>query len=221
LRVDPATGNRTLLSSNSKGGGQRFSGPRSIAVEPTGSALVGCHLMFCAAIFCTAEFAWEVVRVDAETGDRSLLSGGGLRGRNHGSGPFVDSSRFIVVRSSGEILAVANEGQIVRVDPVSGDRTLVWDGGAPLSFPGGIDQEGTGSLVITSYGAVVRFDPPTGVPAVVSGATHGAGPFLQQPGVIAVQPDGTLIVVDHSVITGAESVLRVEPVGGDRSYVAR
>ena len=85
LRVDPHTGARTLLTSSSQGSGPRFTGPRALAVEPTGSALVGCHLIVCAAIFCTPEFAWEFVLVDAVTGDRSLLSGGGIRGHKRGS----------------------------------------------------------------------------------------------------------------------------------------
>ena len=221
LRVDPHTGDRTLLTSSSHGSGPRFTGPRSIAVEPAGSALVGCHLVFCAAIFCAPEFAWELVRVDAVTGDRSLLSGGGIRGHKRGSGPSVESSAFLVVDAAGGVLAVSAEGQIVRVDPSSGDRTLVWDGSPPLSFPGGVAMEATGSLVITSNGAVVRFNPSTGATTILTDATHGAGPFLQSPGVIAVEPQGTLIVADHSVLTGAESVLRVDPVSGDRTYVAR
>src|SRR5207245_7710535 len=178
LRVDPRTGDRTLLSANRRGDGQRFSGPHSIAVEPTGSALVGGNLVLCAAIFCTPEFAWELVRVDAETGDRSLLSGGGLLGRRRGSGPSVESSGFLMVGPAGNVLAVSWEGQIVRVDPVSGDRALIWDGSPPLSHPDGVGLESAGSLVVTSSGAVARLDPSTGVSAIVSDATHGTGPFF-------------------------------------------
>lgn len=221
LRVDPQTGNRTLVSSRSRGGGPRLTGPRSIAVEPAGSALVGCNLLLCAAVFCTPEFAWEIVRVDAGTGERSLLSGGGLRGQKRGAGPLVESSGFLVAGPAGDVLAVSAEGQIVRVHPISGDRTLVWDGAAPLAQPGGVALQSAGTLLITANDAVVRFDPSTGASAIVSDPTHGAGPFLQAPGLIAVQPDGTLIVIDHSIITGVDSVLRVDPVSGDRTYIAR
>jgi len=202
LRVDPVGGARLVVSDLKTGGGPGFVQPFDVAVIAGGDAVVRDDK--------------SLLRVGAVTGDRALLSGTG-----RGSGPpFVDPRRIAI---DGDSVLVADPvpPAIVRVDPSSGDRTLVWDGSPPLSFPGGVAMEATGSLVITSNGAVVRFNPSTGATTILTDASHGAGPFLQLPGVIAVEPPGTLIVADHSVLTGAESVLRVDPVSGDRTYVAR
>jgi hypothetical protein len=84
---------------------------------------------------------------------------------------------------------------IIRIDPVTGDRTLVSGcierhcrgSGPDLSAPTGIAVEADRQLVVVStFGAVVRVNPDTGVRTSVS----GSGPPLHSPEGIAVEENG-------------------------------
>ena len=61
---------------------------------------------------------------------------------------------------------------VVRVDPVSGNRTIVSDAttgtGPPFVSPTGIAVEADGALVVTDSVLVVRVDPTTGDRTIVS-----------------------------------------------------
>ena len=76
VRVDPLTGDRTIVSSTSNGTGPAFNNPLGIAVEATGDLVV-----------VDADLD-AVVRVDPVTGDRTIVSaaGTGYRPSNLHSG---------------------------------------------------------------------------------------------------------------------------------------
>jgi streptogramin lyase len=76
--------------------------------------------------------------------------------------------------------------------------------------------EAAGSLVVLDGDrGIFRLDPVTKVRSLVSGPSRGSGPsFLQSHG-IAVEASGSLVVV-----TGT-SILRVDPVTGDRAVVSQ
>jgi glucose/arabinose dehydrogenase len=112
VRVDPVSGNRSILSDNSTGSGPGFKTPRDIAVEADGSlAVVDKDLK-------------AVVRVDPVNGNRTIVSEACAE-----CGPVFKEPRGIAVESNGS-LVVADRGlrAVVRVDPVSGNRTIVSDG---------------------------------------------------------------------------------------------
>lgn len=64
--------------------------------------------------------------------------------------------------------------------------------------------------------AVVRVAFATGNRTIVSGQGVGAGPDFAAPDAIVVLSDGTIFVLDPEL----ESVIKVDPVTGDRSYLA-
>ncbi len=67
IKVDPATGVRTTISSNVSAAGPAFKGPEGITVAPDGSILVGDYDAF-------AGSGGGVIRVDPATGIRTAVS---------------------------------------------------------------------------------------------------------------------------------------------------
>jgi sugar lactone lactonase YvrE len=109
VRVDPQTGARTIVSDATTGSGPTF-GTRALtgfAVEPTGDLVV-------------IDAAHDtVVRVDAVTGDRNVISSSAVIG----SGPalFAES----IAASATGTLFVAGRGFLFQVDPHTGMRRVV------------------------------------------------------------------------------------------------
>ena len=127
FRIDPATGNRTLFSgcpdvacAAPVGSGPAFGEPVDIAIDPSG------------ALFVTYQIEGSVFgalrRVDPATGARTLISGcqdlacTAVRG----TGPRFSNLFGIAFDADGSLLVTDGDlDAVLRVDPVSGDRTLL------------------------------------------------------------------------------------------------
>jgi sugar lactone lactonase YvrE len=229
VRVDPVTGNRTVVSrglgSISTGSGPDLDGPLSIAVGTTGALYV---------VLADKFFGIRaVVRVDPTSGNRTLVSGNiGSPGANTmGSGPPFSIPQGLAVEAGGTLVVVDKLLQaVVRVNPDTGNRNVIsgcsavsctnlTGSGPRLVFPGGIAVEAGGTLVVVEsfLATVVRVDPGTGNRTIVSDASTGRGPRLFAPQGIVVESKGTLVVVDSSL----RAVVRVHPVSGDRTLLSR
>jgi hypothetical protein len=95
----------------------------------------------------------------------------------------------------GDIVVIDTDlGAVVRVDPTSGDRTIVSDDntGAGPQFvePWGVALESDGQILVADdvLEAVVRVDPTTGDRTIVSDVNTGVGPDFDGPRGIAVVP---------------------------------
>ena len=216
FRVDPATGNRDVVSSQLSGI------PRQMAVDADGTILIAL----------SDDWLPVIIRVSPSSGLLSIVSSGGSD--LDSTVPFIgDGGRFrapfgLIREASGQLL-VGNQSvaAIHRVDPVSGDRTVVSDrprGAGPPIF-GPIQQfarESGGTLLITvastadSAGAIMRVDPTTGDRTVLSSGSTGAGPTFGTPVGIALDPGGNIFVTDPIIST----LFRVDPVTGDRTVVS-
>ena len=95
-----------------------------------------------------------------------------------GTGPALSFPVSIAVEASGD-LVVLDFGldAVLRVDPVTGDRTIVSDdagtgAGPAFSLPTDIAVEASGDLVVTDgdFDAVFRVDPVTGDRVILSGS---------------------------------------------------
>ena len=115
------------------------------------------------------------------------------------------SAAQAVVLSPGDIITLEFH-RVMRVDPVTGDRTTVScsnpstsfcpggvvGGGFPLLGPTAIAYESSGSLIVTSHefsnALVIRVDPATGDRQVVSSASVGTGDSFAVVDALAVVP---------------------------------
>ena len=246
IRIDAITGQRTLVSGciiddnfdcvTLVGSGPPLNTPRGLAVELDGD-------------FVVVDSRLGIARVTPTAGDRRIVSGCTERDENFdcvapiGEGPFLDDPDRIAVEANGHLVVTdSNLDGIVRVNPHTGNRTLLtgctarepdfnnciafMSSGPPLSAPQGIAVEADGHLVVTDSMAVVRVDPVTGNRTTVSGcirderlrciAVAGKGPELMSVEDVAVEADGHLVVIDTSL----EAAVRIDAATGDRTLIA-
>lgn len=231
-RVDPTTGQRTIVSDDTKGGGPSFGSPIGIAVEANGTLVV---------VESRAGLR-AVLRVNPLSGDRTIISGcqvvpGPLENcpdeQLLGEGLSFEVPLDIAVELSGNFVVVdAGSGVVLRVLPATGERSVVSrptsvGSGPSFQSPLGIAVEADGNLVVVEDGffgrkAVVRVDPITGVRTIVSDTNRGEGPLLENPLTIATEPDGQLVVVDVAGLFPdlAPRIVRVDRFSGDRTIVS-
>jgi hypothetical protein len=184
--VDPATGNRTIISDNSTGTGPTFNTTEGVAIEPDGDLLV--------TDLTAGGLGSRVIRVNPTTGDRTVISG-------PGTGAGVRPDRWYgIVELNGTILVANSYSQdtaaILSIDPATGNRTaLSGDGvGTGPSFlsPVGLVVQGNHLLLSDYYGLVFQVDLATGNRSRV-----GAGDFPAYPEAaagLAVSSNGTILV---------------------------
>lgn len=228
VRVDPVTGDRTILSGAERGEGPTMLAPTSITQAPDGSLVV------------TDVIASRVLRIDPQTGDRTTISQQvlpeeyivlGTDPAPVGTGPDFQEGELssvymgnVTLRSDGGLMVLAQYG-LFHVDPISGDRTLISGetaGSGPLwSNPVfGMTQAANGDLYFAGYydGSLYRVDPFTGERFIVSDADTGSGPpFLS--GLLApiTAPDGSILLSNAE--GGIQHLLRIDPLTGDREIV--
>ena len=169
-------------------------------------------------------------RVDPLSGARTVLSDFGS-GANPGQSPVG-----VAVEANGTILVVnvrgdmGVKGTLFRVDPLSGARTVLSDFGSganPGQSPFGVAVEANGTILVaditytrTAKGALFRVDPMSGARAVLSDFGAGANPGVNPSGV-AVEANGTILVVDGSAGTDSKGALfRVDPISGARTVLS-
>ncbi len=240
LRVDPATGDRTLLSgcadaacTSILGSGPAFLGPRSVALQTDQRLIVTDR---------SSPPVSALLRVDPASGDRTLLSGCAdpSCGSIVGAGPAFDRVLGTAVEPGGSIL-VADRFAVLRVDPDTGDRSVlsgcsdasctsqVGSGpsfGEPVDVAVGYD----GDILVTdsadgsAFRAVFRVDPVDGTRTVLSGCADpgcstlvGSGTgFSDELGGIGVDPSSDIWVADQALA----AVIRVDPVTGNRTIAS-
>ena len=221
IRIDPLTGDRTVISgcvdvgcTSQVGAGPSFVFLRGVVPEDDGNLLV------CEGFLGDPSNQQSILRVDPATGDRTVVSSS-LVGSEVGTGPAFDTLFDIILDANGDILVADTEiDTVFRVDPVTGDRTIVTSNtvgtGPAMSFPGDLALEASGDILMTegSNDQVVRVDPATGDRTVVSDAVTGTGPIWTNLGGILVEADGNIVVCD------VEGLFRIDPVTGDRALVS-
>ncbi|GAG49200.1 unnamed protein product, partial [marine sediment metagenome] len=149
-----------------------------------------------------------------------------------GSGPMFSVNRGLAVEASGDILVTdLSFNFLVRVDPLTGNRTVVSGcagnpcssivgGGLTFRDPEGIEVEADGQILVAdlSRETLFRVDPISGDRAIASSASVGTGPGFAGPAGVALDAGDDLLVVDRG-ITG-KFLARVDPQTGDRTIVS-
>lgn len=244
LRLDPITGTRTALSDfDNPSQGELGLGPFNLANESSEAILV------------VDPQVNKLFRVNSITGERTVLSDFS----DPTQGPVADSSAGdgisgIAVEVSGEILMTAkgagspDEGgtvfrdALLRVDPVTGQRTMFSDFGDPTqgtlggqcSF--GVAVEASGTILVTDCnnlgdspgGLLFRIDPVTGQRTVLSDFGNPAeGSLAQFPSGIAIEASGSILVAapfagsfPEGALDPGGALFRVDPVSGQRTLLS-
>jgi len=194
---------------NAQGSGPGFAGPGAIIGDPDGTLVV-------------IDNDKTVFRVLPNTGDRTILSSDGI------GSDLTDIAR----EASGTFVAVDGDlDAVVRIDPATGTRTVI-SGCPQAGDPCPVFLVGSGdpfrrlvsiavvggALVVVDFEAqaVVRVDLSTGNRTILSDATTGSGPGLEEPMGIAVQSNGFLAVVDFAL----DAVVEIDPDTGNRRILS-
>jgi DNA-binding beta-propeller fold protein YncE len=191
IRVDPSTGARTTVSSNSSpAGGPDFANPVGIAVQVNGQILVSDEDAFGG--------PGGVIRVDPVTGTRTAVS----ENVTPAGGPSFSEPFGIALRGDGGILvadqdAFGGGGGVIGVNPVTGARTTVSANTSPVGEPEfngpyGLAVDAGGRIIVADpfaagTGQVLRVNAATGARSALSdNSTPAGGPSFARPAGVAV-----------------------------------
>jgi sugar lactone lactonase YvrE len=214
VRVDPATGNRSFATGRGVGSGPKVRGVRTFELDRDGTLLVADSVPD------------TLLRVNPTTGDRQVISGSGI-----GSGPETQNVVGLALLPDNQLLAADSQlDAIVRIDLATGNRTIVSSnevGSGPRyvdPFDVIVASDGS-ALVINSVPiikrgnrrpGVLRVDLASGDRTLFSGANAGAGFEMRTATSIAIEADGSLLVID----AGLDRLFRIDPVTGDRVVIS-
>ena len=117
-------------------------------------------------------------------------------------------------------VAAPDGGALVRIDPVTGARSIISSGGE-FDLPAAVALEPGGSILVLDLGPtggqpqVIRVNPASGAQSVLT-----FGGSLVAPAGIAVGPGNAIYVTEPGDFGGTGSVVRIDPVTGAQSLVA-
>jgi len=198
MRVDSASGDRTVLSQSSSD----FLNASAVAVRDGEIYVVEIN----------SDVIWTV---DPTSGGRTLVSGGAT-----GSGTaFQGLFDGIAIEADGNILVTdITADAVLRVDPTTGARSLLVQDSSNLS---GVDAIGvdpiSGDIYVADQNndSIFHIDPLSGALTLVSGQGTGAT-YTNIGAGLAVESDGNILVTDRS----DDVLYRVDPTTGNRTALA-
>jgi hypothetical protein len=188
-KVDLNTGNRTVISGLGVGSGPSFAfnGAGGAVLSATGHLLIGVYDQP------------AIYDVDLATGARTVLSGLG-----QGAGPDLPHVMDLVTLPSGQIIVSARSfdsgpfiGNLLRVDPLTGNRTLI-SSGPYIDFEYerlalGFNGQLLGA--VPGQNAIYSVNPTNGSRTLISGNGLGTGPSLFWGDVVVVPEPSTLALI--------------------------
>jgi hypothetical protein len=227
FEVNRGSGSRTVLSDFGDGSlGQPGQAPFGVAAEASGHILV-------VDFHAGTNNRGALFRVDPKTETRTILSDFG----NPGQGPLGDDPVDVAVEASGHILVIDEDagrnekGALFRVNPVTGNRTMLSDfgqGQRPGSQPNEVAVEASGQILVVDLdagtnnrGALFRVNSASGNRTLLSdfgdSAQGALGYFLVG---VAVEASGQILVIDNLGGTNGKGALfRVHPTTGFRTLL--
>jgi hypothetical protein len=173
-----------------------------------------------------------LIRVDS-TGARWTLSANS----SPSGGPSFAAPSDVARAPNGDLLvadinAFGGAGGVIRVNPVTGARTVVSENANPSGGPSFVDPFGitlaaNGDILVADQnafgggGGVIRVDPVTGARTTVSeNANPSGGPSFDAPWGILTLPNGDIVVADAGAFSFAGGLIRVNPTTGVRTTLS-
>lgn len=207
FRIDPATGNRSIVSSRTVGTGPTINDVEDLIVAPNGD------------IYATTDMT--ILKIDPITGNRTLVSG-----PDKGTGPTLEDAGGITFAQDGGLYSYDTDTEVVlHIDLLTGNRTVVSGGGVGSGppfidspqFPVGVGKDivqlNDGYLVTHQARTIFRIDPVTGDRVIISGDGVGSGPIADHINFLTLAPDGTVIA------SADAGIFRIDPTTGDRVII--
>ncbi len=196
IRVDLATGDRTVLSAAGTGTGDAIGNANAVAYTQSGELLL------------LDGAASTLFKVNAMTGNRTTLTSS-----RAGSGPPHPSMTGLAL--DGDRMLISDFQGIFRLDLAGSARTRLAEAMGDVSLPAGpvIESAGT-ALVSVAGGKLLRVELDDGMLSVASGGDLGTGPALPLLAKLALGPAGRVLVA------GSTSILAVDLASGDRTTVS-
>lgn len=219
LRIDPVTGERSLLFDDARGSGptpngNAANGAASLAVDAANDDLI-----------LGSESTDSILRIDVGTGDRELVSGPGT-----GNGDDFLTIRDIALDPAGNRVLVIDEDNaaLMAADLATGDRSIISGAGtgdgpvfdAPAALAADLDN---GRVFVADGGieAIAAVELTTGERTILSDSSN-AGPPIENPTGVALDRDGDrLLVTDQGTSSATENeLIAVDLATGERTLVS-
>jgi len=163
------------------------------------------------------EFAFDIVKIDALTRNRTVVSSSTV-----GTGPGLDGTNIpgdVELDHAGNLLVLTvQSSSILRIDPTTGNRTLISGLGVGTGPDFGLigselGLAANGTLYANQYSEVtlqspvLSIDPITGNRTILSDATHGTGPLFAPSTALMVVPNvpepSTIVLAAFGVLVFA------------------
>ncbi len=220
--VDPATGNRTLVSKNGfVGTGPDIQNPRGITTDTSGNIYV----------VNTAPTPVSIVKIDPTNGNRTTISSSAVGTGTNFSTPsgiaFRASDGKLIVTDSGGTNGSAGSDAVFVVDPATGNRTILSDDVTPnttnaLTTPNSLIVHSTLGIFVTdstTADSVMKVDAGTGARTIFSSATvPDATNPITNPNGIAEDTDGSILLIEAG--SPNRQLLRINSSTGTRTVVS-
>lgn len=200
IRVDPVTGNRTVVSSTT-----------GLKLAVDGNRIL-------------ASGGTRLASIDLLTGIATVVSGNGV-----GTGPALSDLAGILTSGQNAIVADFSTSTILNIDLSTGDRSIVSGagvgGGHTLLNPNELRFEKGGNLLVASAFGVLSVNPLTGDRTLLSGSGVGTGPQFTSPFLtgLGIAADGTVLVL-QSDTNGTDPtnnvVFAIDPLTGNRTILS-
>jgi hypothetical protein len=163
----------------------------------------------------------QVVRVDRNTGVRTLISGAGL-----GSGPALNGPYSIAVEGTGNILvldfnATTTASRLLRITP-TGARSVLSSNAVGAGPALGVSERVrvlNGVIYLLDGGRVLSVDAITGSRTLISGGGVGAGPAFALAKSVTTDSTGRGLMVLDQNFGGTGALIHVDLTTGRRAEV--
>lgn len=201
LRGDLNRGVYTTISDAATGGGPMFVDAWGMDIDVVGNrALISDHGLA------------AILAVDLSSGARSVISGPGV-----GAGPALQNPLGVALGLAGTLFVV-DGGAIVRIDLVTGDRSVLGGSGPAFNQPADVVFDSVSNRLLVSNagaGAVFSVDAATGDRTILSNSVNGAGPAIPYPGGLALDGPGNRVLV-----ASQRRIVSVDLTTGDRTVTS-
>jgi Ca2+-binding RTX toxin-like protein len=237
IKVNPATGKQTVLSTNGQSANTRTSefmdDPYDVTVMPDGTVLAAEEY----AAGGAASGEGSVVGVNPATGKQRVVSSNEKTVNVGTSEFFIDPWGVVFLPGRGIVVGDYNafaDGGLIGVSPASGKERVLASNDQPVNMgtselffnPARLAVARSGELAVVTHGSdpgVVGVNPATGKQRVLSSRSQpvnlGSTEYFDSPEAIDVAADGRLVVVDSGAFTSG-GVIGVNPATGKQSKVS-